>query len=439
MKGIIFIVGLFLSSLVSVSILFDFMDKLFVHRYKSKFLYIGVEIIYILVLARVNAINIAWLNLLTVLLFTEIIGLKMYSGNKKKILLYNIILIIGVVACESVGTTLLQFIYHSFNITILSPKMRTFINLTITQIIVLFSYQFVILQILKKKNIKELTHKQYFLSFAYALFSFLNIYILSILLSDTSSQRNIMLVLITIVGIVIINTHFMKILEFASENNRLQYENKLFLQQSIMQYQYYDKIEQQYRESLSMIHDANRHIRAIEELYRHKEEEVAVEYTNDISEILNSFKLNEYTENRVLNIILNDKLRLAEQSQINFICKIDNIDLDFIDNIDLTTIFANLLDNAIEACILLKKDKIIVVQVGAFNNLVVINIKNSIDEAPMDIDIDIDMKSSKKNHEGIGIPNVKKVVSKYNGDFNIQREENMFVCSIVLSKQGRVE
>ncbi len=434
MRELIILMGLFLSSLVSVSILSDFMDRVFERTYSSKLIYRMVKVIFIVVLGGVNAFSNEWLNLFTVLVGSEIIGLKLFTGNKKDIMLYNVILVICSIACESVGIALLHFIYQIFH-TIPSEEMRSFFDITISQIIVIFIYHLVLLQIIKKKNIRDLTHKQYFFSLLYALFSMINVYILSVLLQDTSSESEIITVLITIVGIVIINTHFVKILEFVSENNRLQYENNLSIQQSRMQYQYYDYLEQQYREALSILHDVKRHIWAIEELYKNKESATAIEYTNNIGNILNSFKLNEYTENRVLNIILNDKIRLAEQNNIVFTCTIDDINLDFIENIDLTTIFANLLDNAIEACSELKGEKFIIVQVGAFNNLVVINIKNSIEDLLKDIGLN--MKSSKKNHGGIGIPNVKKVISKYNGDFNIQREGNMIVCSIVISKQGR--
>jgi sensor histidine kinase YesM len=43
----------------------------------------------------------------------------------------------------------------------------------------------------------------------------------------------------------------------------------------------------------------------------------------------------------------------------------------------------------------------------------------------------------KRNHSGIGLPNVTKVVKKYNGDFNIDKDGQIFTSTIVLSKQGR--
>ncbi|WFR59864.1 GHKL domain-containing protein [Anaerocolumna sp. AGMB13025] len=438
MNYMVFIVGLFLSSMVSVSIIMDFLDKLFERNSKKKLLYHMVKVVFIIILAGVNALHNGWINLITVIGLSEYIAFKLYYGRSLKQLFYIICIVVSMGACESIGIVLLNYLFATLPIAMESEKLRPLFNVTISQVFVILISHAVILQIIKKKNINELTHQQYLFAFGYALFSIINIYILSVLLKDSFSDGELVLVLITITGIVIINTHFLKFLEFASDNNRLQYENNLFLQQSKMQYQYYDNIEQQYRESLSILHDVKRHIRAIEELYRHKESETAVEYSKKISHKLDSFRLNDYTDNRMLNIILNDKMRVAEQKKIDFSCRIEEVDLNFIDNIDLTTIFANLLDNAIEACQDLgdvESGKSIVVQVGAFNNLVVITIKNTLKETISGVGNN--MKSSKKNHSGIGLPNVINVISKYNGDFNIQKEGNMFVCSIILSKQGR--
>lgn len=431
------IVGLLLSSLVSVSIVFDFLDTLFDRLYADRKIYNIVKSVFIIILAGINSLDNVWINLISVVIISELISIKLYVGDRNKIFVYLIILIVCMGACESIGIVLLHLIYYALNITIESVQMRSLFDITTTQLLVIFINHLVILQIMKRKKINDLTNQQYLITFIYTIFSIANIYILSLLLNKTSTESEIILVLFTIVGIIFTNSHLLKILEFASENNRLQYENNLFLQQSRMQYQYYDNLESQYRESLSIIHDAKRHIRAIEELYNHKEIETATLYSRNITEKLDSFQINEYTDNRVLNIILNDKMRLSEQNNIQFTCKIEDVDLQFIDNIDLTTIFANLLDNAIEACLDLQGEKLIILQVGAFNNLIVINIKNTMDETVSDMGII--MKTNKKNHSGIGIPNVMKVVNKYNGDFNIQKEGNMFVCSIVLSRKGRRE
>ncbi len=438
MSEIIYFVGLLLSSFVSVHIIMDFFKNLFEPVYKGR-IYTITELAYILVLAGINELKNEWLNLITVLVLSSIIAIKLYEGKLVRKFVNIIILVILMSACESIGIALLHFIYQISDINITTEKMQTFFEMTFSQVIVVFLSHLAIIKIFKSKKINNLTVRQYLMTFVYAVFSVVNIYSLSILMRNINTNGEIISVMVTIAGIVVTNTYFLNILEYESENNRLVYENQLFIQQSRMQYLYYDNLENQYRESLSIIHDVKRHMRAIEELYEQRENETAVEYAVTISNILEDFKLNEYTSNRVLNIILNDKSKAAEQNNIEFICKIDDADLSFIDNIDLTTIFANLLDNALEACMDKRGDNFIQVQVGSFHNLVVINIKNTMDESKVNrsnltMDTKIKMKS---NHSGIGLPNVTKVVKKYNGDFNIEKDGQIFTCTIVLSKQGR--
>ena len=446
MNQLIYHVGLLLSSFVSVHIIMEFMGNIFDRVYEKKVYYLS-EVAFIIILAAINKLNNEWLNLFTVIGVSSFIAVKLYTGDITRKLIFNIILIICMSACESIGIAALHFTYHFTGITVTSQKLTNFFDITISQVLVLLISHLAIIKIAMDKKLNNLTNKQFLYSFIYAVFSIINIYSLSILIRNVNNKGEIICVLITITGIVIINIYFLNILEYESENNRLLYDNQLFLQQSRMQYQYYDNLELQYRESLSIIHDVKRHIRAIEELYYHKENETAKEYSIAISSRLNAFYLNEYTNNRVLNIILNDKIKISEQNGIEFNCKLDDIDLSFIENMDLTTIFANLLDNAIEACKELDNKKIIQVQVGSFNNLVAITIKNTMRKPVTSTKHNLEPyglkwlsqghKSSELNHRGIGIPNVMKVINKYNGDFDIREEGDMFICSIVLSREGR--
>lgn len=437
MNDIIYVVGILLSSFVSVHIIMDFMGTCF-EKNKKRLVYFLYEALFVLLLAGVNAMGNAWLNLITVFTAAGFLAVRMYKGKFVHNLLFVAILIIGMSACESIGILLIHSFYHVSEVSIRSARLSSFYDMTISQVFVIFISHMVIIRFAKKKDISNLNTRQYLFTFTYAAFSILNIYCLSVQMRDLTNEVQFVCVVITCVGIVVINTYFLNILEYESENNRLIYENRLFAQQSKMQYRYYDALELQYRESLSIIHDVKRHIRSIEELYKHQETEAAKEYAITINNRLDAFRLNEYTSNRMLNIILNDKIKLAESYKIECQCKIDEIDLSFIDNMDLTTIFANLLDNAIEACANVTGSRCIDLKVGAFNNLIAITIKNTMEDAgDKHAYVSVIEHNRRTQNEGIGIPNVITVIEKYNGDLNIQKEGGVFTVSIVLSKKGK--
>ena len=69
----------------------------------------------------------------------------------------------------------------------------------------------------------------------------------------------------------------------------------------------------------------------------------------DLYHMLNLLGEKYYSSNRMLNIICNDKLSLARHPAVAISVEIGDVDFSDLRDIDITTIFANLLDNALEA------------------------------------------------------------------------------------------
>lgn len=135
------------------------------------------------------------------------------------------------------------------------------------------------------------------------------------------------------------------------------------------------------------------------------------------------------TGNRYLDIILRDKRTKAEQSGIYFEDDIDFQRGGFVEAVDISTIFGNLLDNAIEACELIDENGKRFIQVTAKqkNSLLVISVKNSISDIPVDKD-----RKNKKIISGYGLLNVENAVHKYEGEISAVKEEEVFNVNIVL-------
>ncbi|MCD3297346.1 sensor histidine kinase, partial [Clostridium botulinum] len=226
------------------------------------------------------------------------------------------------------------------------------------------------------------------------------------------------------------NIFITNILESISKNNELKNKIVLYEEKSKIEYEYYNKLENNYKNSRKIIHDMKNHLQTIENLYSLNEYEDARKYTEDMYELFDKFVQKYYTRNKVLNVIINDKVEKAKDLGINLECKIGDIDLAFIKDIDLTTIFSNLLDNAIESTKGVLNHKNIVLKINRFNEFLVINIVNPISECP--IKNKDGFKSTKKNHKGIGIENIKMTLDKYQGDMRIDYDEDIFKVNIVV-------
>lgn len=110
-----------------------------------------------------------------------------------------------------------------------------------------------------------------------------------------------------------------------------------------------------------------------------------------------------------MNILLTDKEMLMKDKGISLDIKIDNVSLDFIEPIDVTTIFGNLLDNAIEAAEKVEGDRYIYIKIGSRHQMIVIRIENSCNIVRWKNDMPIPQKGK---NGGIGLLNVKSSITR---------------------------
>lgn len=141
---------------------------------------------------------------------------------------------------------------------------------------------------------------------------------------------------------------------------------------------------------------------------------------------LEDSKKNLYTDNCILNSVLNIKYSAAQVADIKiesniFVPKYMNIDYG-----DMGVLFGNLLDNAIEANQGVdRKKRWINVSVKYEEHILIINIKNS------KIRGSRRKKKGYLNH-GIGLNSVKQIVEKFNGIVEVQDFGEMYEVSAIL-------
>ena len=135
-------------------------------------------------------------------------------------------------------------------------------------------------------------------------------------------------------------------------------------------------------------------------------------------------------QNTMLAIILNTAAEKAETEKIKLDMDIEDFSIAFMRDIDITTIFSNILDNAIEACceLPIEKRKIHITLRNKLD-LMILRMTNS---CVYNTDHEIPIHSSKAGHSGIGLLNVKNVVEQYDGVMEIIRKDNQFQIAITI-------
>ena len=196
------------------------------------------------------------------------------------------------------------------------------------------------------------------------------------------------------------------------------------LQQQFAYYQEKMKDEERIR---SIYHDLKNHLLVMEN--RQNTEE-----TRQMAETLRSqiadYEDYVHTGNEFLDIILKDKAAKAREKQIDFSAMVDFHGIDFMEPLDISTIFGNAIDNAIEASENLPEYKrLITVKAERVRDMLLITIENN--TTPGNHLTEGTTKKDRFVH-GFGIPNIKKAVERYSGQCSFQQEERVYRLKILI-------
>lgn len=257
--------------------------------------------------------------------------------------------------------------------------------------------------------------------------------IFSILISieDKINGSNIAFSAIIMLCIVAVSIYvYVRLIEYYNENFKIgiiEKQNKYYKQQLLT-------INKLSKTSKSVKHDYKNHMSVIKSLLDNENFDELKKYVHNICNKISEIERLNYTENIVIDSILNFKIDEIKESCIKYEFNI-KIPKDLnINSVDITIILSNLLDNAIEAC---KRDlktlnKYINLDLMFKDNLFIIKCKNSFDGFINEKGKNIITRKDNKVDCGIGIFNIENVVKKYNGFMEISYDENNFNVDISL-------
>ncbi|WP_270507306.1 ATP-binding protein, partial [Paraclostridium sordellii] len=234
---------------------------------------------------------------------------------------------------------------------------------------------------------------------------------------------------LVVASIIIIILLFRRVIK----ENKEKTKNELMKNKLDMQYEHYLSVQESHMRVKKLYHDINNHICCIDNLKNNNKE--VSEYINNLKDEIKSFKYIYNTGNMILDIIINEKSDICSKKGIKFICDINFSKVDFIKPIDVSSIFANILDNAIEAC-----DKIHDEDVEKY-----IRIKGTISKAYFVIKCEnskvnnIKFKKNKlltdkmdKFVHGIGTQSIKSSLDKYDGELLFEDEKDKFILNLYI-------
>lgn len=196
------------------------------------------------------------------------------------------------------------------------------------------------------------------------------------------------------------------------------------------QVEYYKKADKLNTELRNFRHDYKNHLLCLQGLLDGEEYDEARDYLHSITLRQTASGKDFSSGNTIVNAILADKSETAEHigAEIRF----QGIVYEDIPAVDVCTIFANALDNALEACGKLTGSgpKIISVKCSYVKHIQFINITNPTSEEIKIVNNAIETSKKDKNLHGIGLYNIRRTVEKYDGEFDISCEGGMFTLDV---------
>ena len=241
-----------------------------------------------------------------------------------------------------------------------------------------------------------------------------------------------MFLILFLIGCLVLDVYIVVVFYRISIVRKTEKENALLQQQSEMQLEVYSDLQQRYQNSMETIHDAKRHVRALESLIQSDHLAEAQQYKESLFQKLNELQPSIQCDNPLLSAILNHVFLKAEQRHITLKMDLQGEEqLSMLAGVDLTTIASNLLDNAVDAVSELPEEQRYIHFAVAFQmGEIMIHVEN-----PTKNDLKREgntVVSTKEGHLGLGLKNVGMVVKKYKGDFKTYVKDGNFVVAITI-------
>lgn len=222
------------------------------------------------------------------------------------------------------------------------------------------------------------------------------------------------------------------LLYFVYKFINLIYKQNDILKQMKNQKEYSEKALTNDEELRKFRHDYRNHMIVINSLFENGQTDRARDYINNLNNSVASSLTKISTGNFITDAIINNKTVTASTHDIKIKFN-GQVPTAGIFDEDLCTVFANVLDNAIEATQKLATDKVVKIDCGIRNGIFLLDVTN-----PVDTDVKIrrdgTIRTTKLNkaEHGLGIQSINRTVKKYNGSVNITCENKLFNIGIMM-------
>lgn len=225
------------------------------------------------------------------------------------------------------------------------------------------------------------------------------------------------------------NVGIVRLIGHMNVQNQYELENAMLKLQMKQQEELILQQTKKYQEISYLRHDMKRYFVTYQQLLRDKKYEIVQQ---DIEKMLGEklqIRNRVYTENSILNAVINEKVDRCEEEKIEVKVNI-SVQKDW-DAVDIGIMLSNLLDNAIEAELKEPEGvRLIVLEVNVSHKILHMIVKNRVSTSVLFRNPGLKTCKQDSKLHGIGLESVRRTVLQWNGVMEIFEENGMFIVQI---------
>jgi len=255
----------------------------------------------------------------------------------------------------------------------------------------------------------------------------------TIMHNNDTLKNNSILVIIVLATILTLSAYVVIILFFKQTRERLilQNEQDLLRTQVTAAQVHLGSLQKSQENTIIYRHDMRHHLNLIGSYLTDNNTAAAQKYITEVERTIEGTAVEKYCSNYTVNLILSSYIAKARNEGITVETQINLPEKTTVSDMDLCVVFANAMENAVNACkhIPGAKDRIIKIVCKTKSNKPFIQITNSYDGKVTFVD---DMPVSRSENHGLGTKSIAAVAQKYNGVFSFSGKDGVFQTSIIL-------
>lgn len=368
----------------------------------------------------VSLLGIPMLNAITSLLLIILATLICFKCNKKIFIIYDILVFASSFISDILATLCFSVISEN-TITTVLQQTNLIVARHVLACILILALCSISFTLIRKKQASLVWYEV----FIYGLLAIGETFTVDYIAVNTLEKSSGNFIVFFLIGCFVLNIYIVYVFHRISIVRKTEKENALLRQQSNLQLTVYQELQDRYERSIKIVHDVKKHVSALEDLIIAENYDIAENYKESLFKELNKLQPAFRNKSKILTVIINDELIKAEKYNIEMEMIIDDVNIDILTDIDITTIISNILDNAIEAVSELPECKRrILFIIKEKMSCLIIHSENCYENVNMYSQNKF--SSTKKDHHGIGLKNIESTVNKYGGVFSIELKDGIF-------------